>query len=125
MKLQCSAGHQWDSEKASDRWWKGDKNPGDRCGMELAYDRMSGTRRCARTLKKPVEIVAIQRNGEWTWKMIGEKPMESSREFPNESAAIKDGRKIAKGCGLFVSRTITLTHPPGSTPGQSPTKHQP
>jgi hypothetical protein len=89
--------------------------------MELAYDRMSGTRRCARTLKKPVEIVAIQRNGEWTWKMIGEKPMESSREFPSESAAIKDGRKIAKGCGLICIPNVDVLAPAGE---KAPTKQE-
>lgn len=52
MKLQCPAGHKWDDAKASDRWWKGDKKPGDRCGEELSYDRMSGTRRCRRVLHK-------------------------------------------------------------------------
>lgn len=52
MKLECSAGHQWDGAKAYDRWWKGDKKPGDRCGEELHYDRVGGLRRCRRVLRK-------------------------------------------------------------------------
>lgn len=116
MKLECSAGHQWDDAKASDRWWKGDKKPGDRCGCVLSFDRMSGTRRCSRTLKQVVEIVAIRRAGEWTWKMIGEVPMESSREFPSESAAIEDGRKIAKGCNLICKSNVRPLATPPLTP---------
>jgi hypothetical protein len=52
VKLQCSAGHKWDSEKVSDQWWKGPKKPGDRCGEELRYDRVGGLIRCRRVLRK-------------------------------------------------------------------------
>lgn len=53
MKLRCSAGHEWNSEKVSDQWWKGPKKPGDRCGEELRYDRLAGgTTRCRRVLRE-------------------------------------------------------------------------
>jgi len=52
MKLKCSAGHRWDCDKASDRWWKGIKKPGDRCGMVVSYDRIGGTVRCRRVLRE-------------------------------------------------------------------------
>lgn len=103
MKLQCSAGHKWDSEKLSDNWWKGSKKPGDRCGEVLRYDIMAGgTTRCRRVLKQSVTIEAVQRNEEWTWVMtIDEKTMESSREFSSKQVALQDGVRIAKGCGLM------------------------
>jgi hypothetical protein len=52
ITLACSAGHKWTDEKMSDRWWRGEKKAGDRCGMELSYDRVAGTRRCRCVLRK-------------------------------------------------------------------------
>ncbi len=52
MKIQCSRGHEFDTKKISTL---GQPREGDRCPMELSYDRMSGSRYCGRILRKPIE----------------------------------------------------------------------
>lgn len=113
MKLICSAGHGHDTGNMYHQWWRGPKNPGSRCGEVIRYDRVSGSERCHRLLKQAVTITAIQRNGEWTWRMDGEKSMESSREFTTERDAMDDAKKIAKACGLLISPNTEVARESG------------
>ncbi len=47
MILVCSAGHRWDTELPFQQ-----RKPGERCRMELSYDRMSGSTYCRRVLRE-------------------------------------------------------------------------
>ncbi len=47
MILICSAGHRVDTRHPFEH----DRKPGDRCGMELSYDRIHGLTRCRRVLR--------------------------------------------------------------------------
>jgi hypothetical protein len=50
MKLKCSANHRIDTRQISMSGSMG-KKPGDKCGIILTYDRMTGTKYCQRRLK--------------------------------------------------------------------------
>lgn len=54
MKLICSAGHVYDTENISHRWWKGERIAGQKCPEVISYDVMSKpkTTRCNRKLKR-------------------------------------------------------------------------
>ena len=111
MKLRCSAGHEYDTEAVTAL---GNPSEGERCPMELSYDRMHGSKYCRRVLRedKPhVQIIAHKRCGEWTWTLArvgfkgheSSKPLESSRSFLTKRAALADAKVIATNAGLNYS----------------------
>ncbi len=55
MMLFCSAGHRVDTSHPLSKGRK----PGERCGCELSYDRMSGTVHCRRILKAKQDAEAV------------------------------------------------------------------
>lgn len=49
MKLVCSRGHEFDTSRPLHRHLR----VGDRCPMEMSYDRLDGSTYCRRILKAP------------------------------------------------------------------------
>jgi len=61
MKLVCSRGHIYDNTTLFNQHLKA----GDRCPMELSYDRLSGSTYCRRKLKE------LNENGQ---RLLGQTP---------------------------------------------------
>lgn len=102
MIIECSNGHRFDLSNLAGRAQCGDRRPGDRCGVCVEYDRISGSTYCRRVLKQVGYVSVFKERGEWFWRIETDTITQSSVGYTTRKRAVNEGIKTARICKLKV-----------------------